>query len=153
MANKEWVIYAAMLFIGVVFAIESLRLGLGSTHRPRSGFLPFFTCSLLSFITFFSLIKYFLKARGEKGKDRKEHFGGNVFNLVIILVGLVIYVLVLPLLGYLLSTFVLLIFLFKAGGIRKWTFILLYAFLTTSITYLVFSSWLNLRFPKGSLGF
>ena len=55
--------------------------------------------------------------------------------------------------GFLISTFLLLIFLFRAGGFRKWTPTVAIAFVTLSLSYLFFSSWLNIRFPKGFLGF
>jgi putative tricarboxylic transport membrane protein len=151
MTRKEWVIYAAMFVIGVVFLIESLRLGLGSVRRPGPGLLPLYTGVALSLVASFSLIRCFLAAKGEK--DKEKFFGQSIGNVVIILIGLVVYVFLLPWLGYLISTFMLLMFLFRAGGFRKWTLILLSAFVTTSATYLVFSSWLNLRFPKGVLGF
>ncbi len=151
MARKEWIINAAMFVIGVVFLIESLRLGLGSIRRPGPGLLPLYTGVALSLVASFSLIRCFLAAKGEK--DKEKFFGQSVGNVVIILIGLVAYVFLLPWLGYLISTFMLLMFLFRAGGFRKWGLILLLAFVATSATHLVFSSWLNLRFPKGFFGF
>jgi putative tricarboxylic transport membrane protein len=151
MARKEWTINAAMFVIGVVFLIESLRLGLGSVRRPGPGLLPLYTGVALGLVASFSLIRCFLAAKGEK--DKEKFFGQSIGNVVIILIGLVAYVFLLPWLGYLISTFMLLMFLFRAGGFRKWGLILLSAFVTTSATYLVFSSWLNLRFPKGVFGF
>jgi putative tricarboxylic transport membrane protein len=151
MARKEWIINAAMFVIGVVFLVESLRLGLGSVRRPGPGLLPLYTGVALSLVSAFSLVRCFLAAKHGKGEEK--FFGQAIINVVIILIGLVAYVFLLPWLGYLLSTFMLLMFLFRAGGFRKWGLISLSALVTTSVTYLVFSSWLNLRFPKGFLGF
>jgi putative tricarboxylic transport membrane protein len=153
MAKKERVIHFAMLFVGIVLIIESLRLGIGGVHRPGPGFLPILTGAGLSFAAFFSLIKNFLAAKREKDGNREELFGRSVLNVVVISIALVVYVLVFQWLGYLLSTFVLLIFLFKAGGFRRWVLVLAAAFLTISISYLLFGFWLNIRFPKGFLGF
>jgi putative tricarboxylic transport membrane protein len=151
MARKEWMINAAMFVVGVVFLIESLRLGLGSVRRPGPGLLPLYTGAALALVASFSLVRGLLAPRGEK--DKEKFFGPSIGNVVIILVGLVAYVFLLPWLGYILSTFMLLMFLFRAGGFRKWGLILLLAFLATAATHLVFSSWLNLRFPKGIFGF
>jgi hypothetical protein len=151
MAGKEWMINAAMFLIGVVFLIESLRLGLGSFRRPGPGLLPLYTGVALALVASFSLIRCLFAPRGEK--DKEKFFGQSIGNVVIILVGLVAYVFLLPWLGYIVSTFMLLMFLFRAGGFRKWGLILLLAFLATAATHLVFSSWLNLRFPKGIFGF
>jgi len=153
MANRESVVYIAVFFIGLVFSIESLRLGLGSARHPGSGFLPFFIGVALSIIALYSLLKNFLTAKGERGRDMEKFFGGFAVNVGKIVAALTLYVLMLLWFGYILSTIILFIMLFRVGGFRRWAFILLYSFLTTSISYLVFSSWLKLRFPKGFLGF
>ena len=151
MARKEWMINAAMFIIGVVFVIESLRLGLGSVRHPGPGLLPLYTGVALGLVASFSLVRAFLAPKGER--DKEKFFGPSIGNVVIILLGLVAYVFLLPWLGYIISTFMLLIFLFRAGGFRKWGLIVLLAFRATAATHLVFSSWLNLRFPKGIFGF
>lgn len=153
MANRESVIYVVMFIIGVVFLIESLRLGLGRMHQPGIGFFPFFTGVALSVIALYSLVKNFLVAKREKGKDIEKFFGPSAFNVGKIIACLYVYVFITPWLGFILSTFILFIILYKVGGIRKWTATLLYSFLTISLTYFIFSYWLNLRFPKGFLGF
>jgi putative tricarboxylic transport membrane protein len=150
MERKEWVLVLGMFLIGVIFVIEALRLGLGSVHRPGPGFLPFYGGLLLSIISFFSLIKSFFTAPKGSGKERV--FAGSILKVVAIVVSLIIYILIIPWLGYLLSTFMLLLFLFKAGGFRKWAFILAAAFLSVCMSYLLFSYWLGMRFPKGFLG-
>lgn len=153
MANRESVIYIAIFSVGVVFLIESLRLGLGSGRHPGSGFLPFFTGVALSIIALYSLLKSFWVAKRDDNVGVEKFFGQFAFNVGKIVATMIVYVLMLPWLGYVLSTLILFITLFKVGGYRRWALILLYSFLTTSISYLVFSSWLNLRFPKGFLGF
>lgn len=153
MANKEWVIDLVILMIGVAFAIESSRLGLGGIHRPGAGFLPFYTGLGLSLVAIFSLLKNFWTVKREMSKERKKLFGRSVYNVAAIVFALIVYALIFQWLGYLISTFLLLIFLFKAGGFRRWTFTLVAAFLTVSFSYLLFCFWLNMRFPKGFLGF
>lgn len=153
MAKKEWILYLVMFLIGVVVIIESLHLGLGNAHRPGVGFLPFFTGVGLSSVALLSLTKNFLTAKRENGSEREKFLGPSMLNVVKIVVALAVYVLILPWLGYLLSTFLLFIFLFKVGGFHRWVFILVASFLTVSLSYLLFSSLLNMRFPKGFLGF
>lgn len=149
MVKKEWILTLAMLFIGVVLIVESLRLGLGGVHRPGAGFLPFYTGLGLSCVALGSLFKTFLETKREKKRECEKLFGRYILTVVTIFVALVVYVLLFPLLGYLISTFLLLIFLFKAGGFRRWIFSSMAAFLTVSLSYLLFCSWLNMRFPKG----
>ncbi len=152
MVHRQSIINIALFFIGVVFLIESLRVGLGSVHHPRSGFLPFFTGVALSIIAFYSVLKNFWAAKREKGRDMEKFFGRFAFNVGKIVAAMIGYVLVLPWLGYMLSTIILFIILFRVGGFRRWALILFCSLLTTTISYLIFSSCLNLRFPKGFLG-
>lgn len=153
MVKKEWILTLAMLLVGVVFMIGSLRLGLGNVRRPGTGFLPFYTGLGLSCVALVYLFKTFLAAKRERRKVNEEFFGRSVLNVVAIFMALIVYVLLFPLLGYVLSTFLLLIFLFKAGGVRRWTSCTVDAFLAVSLSYLLFCFWLNMRFPKGFLGF
>jgi putative tricarboxylic transport membrane protein len=149
MVRREWTINLVMLLIGAVFIIESMRLGLGRIQRPGPGMLPLITGSGLSLVALYSLVLSLLVPKGKEAR----FFGPSIGNVLVILVGLVAYVLLLPWLGYLTGTFMLLTLLFRAGGFRKWGTIVASALLTSAVTYLVFSTWLNLRFPKGVLGF
>ena len=151
--RKECFIDAAMVMIGMVFVIESVRLGIGGGHRPGMGFLPFFAGIGLCVVACFRIILNFLKATKEGDEKREGLFSRSVVKVAVLVIVLIGYTLVLPHLGYLLSTFVLLVVLFKVGGFRRWILVLGSAFLTTAISYLVFASWLSIRFPKGFLGF
>ncbi len=153
MVRRQSTINIVLFFIGVVFVIESLRLGLGSARHPGSGFLPFFTGMALSLVALYSLIKNLRVPKRDNDRRVEKFFGRFAFNVGKIVAVMIGYVLIFPWLGYILSTFVLFIILFNVGGFRRWALILLYSFLTTSISYLVFGSLLNLRFPKGFLGF
>jgi len=149
MVKKEWILTFAMLLIGVFFIIESLRLGLGGFHRPGVGFLSFYSGLILSCVALGSLFKTFLTAK----REDEKLFGRSVLNVATMFMALVAYILLFRVLGYLISTFLLLIILFKAGGFRRWIFALVASLLVVSATYVVFSSWLNMRFPKSFLGF
>ena len=153
MVKNEWILNFVLLLFGIVIIIESMHLGLGSLRRPGAGFLPFYIGALLSVVAFFSFIKNVRTAKRDRWNVNEKFFGGSALNVAAITVAAVIYVIIFPWLGFVLSTFLLLVALFKFAGIRKWVYNLLAAFLTVSITHLVFSSWLNIRFQKGILGF
>jgi hypothetical protein len=153
MAKKEWVVSFAMLVIGFVFIIESLRLGLGSGYRPGMGFLPFYTGVGLSCVSIFLLIQNFLTGKRGERAEREKLFGRSMINVVKIVISLMVYALVLSWLGYLLSTFTLCVFLFKAGGFRRWSFAIMSALLVSAISFVIFGYWLGIRFPKGFLMF
>lgn len=150
MAKKEWLVSLVLLLVGVACSIEALRLGLGTVRRPGVGFLPLLVGGCLSLLAFFSLIIDIWAA--SKDKTREKFFIGSFGNVVAVVCCLGVYLVVLPIAGYLLSTFLLFIFLFRTGGLKRWGFALMAAFLTASISYLLFGFLLNIRFPKGFLG-
>ncbi len=152
MSQKEWAIDLALLIVGAIITIESLRLGVGEIHHPSAGFLPFFTGAGLSLAAAFALVKNVLIKRRKGDEEGKVGNQSFVFAAIII-VALGLYVVILPWLGYLVSTFILFLILFKTTGFRKWSFIVLASFLTVLSSYLVFAYGLNMRFPKGLLGF
>ena len=147
MAEKEWALYALMLLIGVAVIVDSSQLTFGSIRYPGPGFLPCFAGATLAILSCYCMVKGLLI------KKKVKLFDHSIMGVVIVVTSLILYVLVLRSLGYFLATFVLLVFLFKTGGFRRWAFVVLGALLTVSINYLVFSYWLSIRFPKGVLGF
>ena len=150
MTRKEWVVPLALLLVGGASTIEAWRLGLGTFHRPGVGFLPFLVGISLSLIALYSLIIDIAAARKEEGKEK--FFGPFLVRVVLVVCCLGLYVVLLPVAGYLLSTFLLLVFLFKTGGVRRWSSTLAASLLTTFASYLLFGYWLGIRFPKGFLG-
>ena len=150
MAKKEWLVSLVLFLLGVACSIEALRLGLGTVRRPGVGFLPLLVGGCLSLLAFFSLIIEIWAA--SKDKTRGRFPVGSVGKVVVVICCLGVYVVVLPIAGYLLSTFLLFIFLFRTGGFKRWGLAILAAFLTASISYLLFGFLLNIRFPKGFPG-
>ena len=69
------------------------------------------------------------------------------------LVSLLVYALVLERLGFLLATFALLLFFFKALQRQRWLVAVGGALATSLLTYLVFRTWLGVNLPGGLWSF
>lgn len=150
--EKEVFSRLIILVIGATISIASLNMELGSVHHPGMGFLPFLTGVCLTLVAFFSLVTSFLTGKREMVRKKEKFFEGSVLNVAVMVVCMGIYTIILPWFGYLPSTFLLLIFLFKAGGLRRWYFVLMSALVATCFSYLLFSSCLHVRFPRGIVG-
>jgi putative tricarboxylic transport membrane protein len=74
-------------------------------------------------------------------------------KVVLVLSLLLIYALLLPILGYLIATFGLIIFLFGIVGKTKIWIKIVAGIITVLATYMVFCVWLEVQLPKGILGF
>lgn len=139
------------LLVSISVFIESLRLGIGTLHNPGRGFLTFAASGILGIL---SLI-LFLQASLRKEKVKAApFFAGPLWKrILLVLIVLILYSRLMPVLGYLISTFLLMTALFLILERKKIVFVFVSSILTTIFTYLVFSKWLNCQFPDGLFGF
>ena len=141
------------LFLSIFVCIESLHLGIGTFHNPGTGFFAFWTSGLLGILSLVLFLQTFLK----KGEAKIEPlFSGTLWKRVLlVLIALLIYSKLMELLGYLISTFFLMTLLFwilEPNRMRWFLWSLVISFLTTIISYYIFSILLNCQFPMGLFG-
>lgn len=139
------------LLVSISVFVESIRLGIGTLQNPGRGFLTFGASGILGIL---SLI-LFLRASLRKEEIKAAHFfAGPLWKRVLlVLIVLVVYSRFMPVLGYLISTFLLMIVLFWILERGKVVFVFISSILATIVTYFVFSKWLNCQFPDGLFGF
>ncbi len=139
------------LLVSVAVFVESIRLGIGRLHNPGRGFITFGASGILGILSIF----LFLRASLEKEEIKAEPlFAGILWQrIVIVLIALALYAWAMPVLGYLISTFVLMTLLFWVLEKNKTGWVFVSSFLSTLVTYFVFSKWLNCQFPDGLFGF
>ncbi|MEK6672899.1 MAG: tripartite tricarboxylate transporter TctB family protein [Nitrospirota bacterium] len=140
------------LILAIFLCLESLRLGIGKFQFPDAGFFPLLTA------IFMGLFSVFLLLEATIGNNQKKEAKIAVWSaetrwkkIILTLLALVIYSIVLEKIGYLLSTFVLMLFLFKTIEPQKWSVAVLGAIITVLLSYLVFNVWLKTQFPVGEL--
>ena len=138
------------LLLSISVSLESLRLGIGSLRNPGMGFMSFWASVILGVL---SLVLLFQACRRKKDTGLKSPAVGRLWKRVLfVLIVLVIYCAAMPTLGYLISTFILMGFLFWIlKRTQAWQAVL-WSVLATLITYYVFSKWLNCQFPDGLFG-
>ena len=157
---KKYVFADGLIWIllGIGMCIGSVELKLGDFHTPGAGFLPFIAGALLAI---FGLILMFstLLSQSRAGKNAGNRWGLtkrdwkrflNPLLSVAILLG---YILLLEPLGFLLTTFVCLLLLFKLSEPRRWVAPAVLSGTTAVLSYLLFSVWLQCQLPKGLLKF
>lgn len=132
--------------VAVAICFQSYRLSLGSWRSPGPGFFSFWTGVLLGGI---SIIVY-LKARLSKSQEEASWFPRKRWRvLVLVLSALFAYALLLEVLGFLMTTFLLLLFLFKVIEPERWIVAIGGSLLTTLCSYALFALWLQVQLPKG----
>ena len=133
------------LFVG---GISLLSLGLGTLRYPAPGFYPFLISALLLCISLLLILRAFMHREKDPGYNQWPLFGRNV---PITLGALLAYALILEYLGYLISTSLLLVFLFKVTASRNWRMSLLMTAIVIIISYYFFVVLLQSQLPMGLL--
>jgi putative tricarboxylic transport membrane protein len=143
-ANFVWLALAAAV------CGESLRLNVGNFHAPGPAFLPFFAAALLGVLSLISLIQTW---REKEEQETKVWAGTPFVKLVLLLAVLFLYTALLQVLGFILGTFLLLLFLFRVVEPVGWKTVFIVTVLTMGGTYLLFGVLIESTLPKGFLGF
>jgi hypothetical protein len=138
------------LIFSICVLIESLRLGIGKHSDPGMGFMSFGASGLLGILSLIQVIQTSFKK--EETKIAPLFLGTMWGRVFLVIIALLIYSRLMPIAGYLISTFLLMSFLFWIVKGQKWWWILISSFLTTIISYYLFSKWLNCQFPEGFFG-
>jgi putative tricarboxylic transport membrane protein len=139
------------LLVSVAVFLESIRLGVGSLHNPGRGFLTFGASGILGIL---ALILFIQASLRKPEAEREPLFAGKMWKrIVFVLTVLWLYAWVMPTVGYLISTFILMLLLFWVLEKKKIGWVFASSVLSTLLTYVVFSKWLNCQFPDGLLGF
>ena len=141
-----------LVLLAILAGIGSLRLGIGTLHNPGTGFMAFGASLFLGFFGLALLLRAAIDK--DDSKEVSSLFSGRLWKRVIlVLVALLIYAKVMPLAGYLISTFLLMSFLFWIVKGQKWGWVLVSSFLSTLLTYYIFSKLFGGQFPEGLFGF
>ena len=135
------------LFVfSIFFAIGGYRLGLGSLTQPGPGFIIFFASIVLLLFCLYG----FLSSKG--GTPVRLAFPvKGLKRVLLVLLGLLLYAKFMPTLGYLLSTFVLTLFLLFLNGIKIHKAVVL-SVLTSLLSWYAFSR-LGSELPEGLISF
>jgi putative tricarboxylic transport membrane protein len=139
------------LLLSISIFIESLRLGIGTPGNPGMGFMSFGASGLLGILSVVLFVRSSLKK--EKAVAAPLFSGKLWKRALFVLISLVLYSRLLPVAGFLISTFLLMTLLFWILERKKVWLVFVLSLLTTAVTYYVFSIALNCQFPSGLLGF
>jgi len=140
------------LAISILVCMESIKSGIGTFRSPGAGFLPFWSGVALGTFAIILVASDILKEKGGR-KNINLWEGKRWRNVILILLSLFVYALLLPKLGYLITTFGLMAFLYSMIGRPRLWVQGVSALITVLVTYIIFHVWLEVQLPKGVFGF
>ncbi len=136
--------------VGLYIAYQGYQLKLGTLGSPNCGFFIFWTGLVLTGLSLVLFSQTLL--RPKEAKDRQALWEGSRWSKgAKMMAALLLYTLLFKGLGFIVSTFLLLLFLFKGLEPQKWRVALVLAATTTAACYVVFGVFLELQFPPGIL--
>ncbi|MDI7258651.1 MAG: tripartite tricarboxylate transporter TctB family protein [Thermodesulfobacteriota bacterium] len=136
-----------LIGFSVLIIISSLKVGVGSPQAPGPGFMGFLASLLLLSLSLVIFAKESLKSAKEEGKG---HFGWeNLSKQFILTVALCGYAFLLEILGFLLSSFILMWIMLLIDNPRKWFYHMVVAFIVANVSYLVLYKLLRVVLPAG----
>ncbi len=139
--------------LGVAQCIGSVILGLGTVSEPGTGFMPFVLGIVLIILAGFLFIEASVELKKKPGPRPsvwRDVYWKRVVYIILLLVG---YAVLLPKAGFLLGTFLVMVFLMKSGESVRWPVAILIGLATALISYMIFGVWLKVSFPRGILSF
>lgn len=147
MSSLVWLAFA------IYICIESGRLSFGSFDRPGPGFLPLLVGLFLGVFSIAAFLRATL-SRSVQENIPPWYPRQRWKKLIWVLGSLLAYAIFLETLGFLISTFLLLVFLFRYGmEPKRWAVAIGASGLASISTYAVFELWLRTHLPRGLLGF
>jgi putative tricarboxylic transport membrane protein len=143
------------MVFGTLFIIGAWQQGLVKKGVPGPGFLPFICGIALIGLSLVVLIA----ALGKDKNKKTEEVGQEKFfpekesgrRVVFALTAPILYAIFLPYLGFLLTTFVFMLFMLRLMEPQKWYKVFLVSFFTAVLAYLLFAA-LEVQLPRGILG-
>ena len=138
--------------ISVFVCVYSIENDTGSLHSPGPGFFPFWSGFIMGILGVVVVVTNSLK---RKWKTRPTDLwkGLRWNNVIYVLFSLLLYCLLLPTAGYLITTFVLMFFLLYIMERSKIWFKVVNALVIVLMSYLIFCYLLDVKLPKGIFGF
>lgn len=149
---KKRDIISSLLWIAVGSGLcySGYDLDIGEISNPGSGFMLFWLGVIVIGLSLLILIPA-LKTKATEGELASLWKGIRWQKVIIILAALFIYAYAFKPLGFILSTALLLLFLFKAIEPQKWSWAVFGAVVSTLAAYGLFN-WLGCQLPQGILG-
>jgi putative tricarboxylic transport membrane protein len=133
---------------GALLVAFSLRLKLGSWTEPGPGFTPMGVGVLLIILCILYVVGS-IRGKDQGGKEESPWPRENLGKIIGVLISLFLFAFVLPFLGFLPATFLLMVYLFRVVESERWFVTVFKAVVSVGITYVIFERWLMVQFPKG----
>jgi putative tricarboxylic transport membrane protein len=138
-----------LMALGLYVIISGVRLGFGEWQDPGPGFIAVLSGCVLFFLSALWLMMTMAKKWGLEPTKRFFAESDSYKRVLLTLVSLVVFAALLNLIGFMIATLALLIFLFRAIDPQRWRLAIPLALGITIVCVIVFQIWLQVQLPEG----
>jgi len=151
---------AFVLLLSTIYTVNALGVRIGTFQAPGPGFLPIIIGFGAIAIATFILVDKLIRLKQHKvvnlvaEQNVEEQAAAvdeniNIKRTIQFILGTVAYIVLLRPLGFVLTSVIIMFYLFYIMGIKGLVRQIIYALLSASVAYLIFVNWLGVPFPKG----
>jgi len=141
-----------LLALALAYMWQAGELGIGTPRNPSPGFFPFIIGLALCLLCLIEVYAAFVRV--QSGESFPGLWRGLRWHKTLLILGSVgAYTFLLEPVGYLLTTLVLMAFLFKGIEPQKWWVAVMGAVLSSAVTYILFRILLQVQLPRGIFSF
>lgn len=139
------------MILALYVIVSGFRLGFGEWREPGPGFIAVGSGCLLLFLSALWFVMTLIKKWGIETTKRFFIESDSYKRVLLTLLSLIVFALILNKTGFIISSLVLMIFLFKAIESQRWKLTILLAAIVTFCCVLIFQIWLQVQFPEGPI--
>jgi putative tricarboxylic transport membrane protein len=138
------------LAVSIFVAVNAIALEIGTFSKPGAGFIFFWSSLGLGTLSIILIIKSILGTR--ESTPSMDLWKNMKWGNAVLVVGmLLLYALILTKLGFMLSTFLLMIVLFGIGR-STYRVVIVSALIATILSFVIFRYFLEVLLPRGIIG-
>jgi hypothetical protein len=154
MKKKDSIMAVFWILLGLTISIWSSRFPFGGLAHPGPAYFPLGTGLA---ITAFGVIMFFQARRGEKGNPSRSpeplvSHRAAVVRVVLCLCGMVLSAVLFETLGFVLTMFLMILFMMRTIAPQKWKTSLFYSLMSALGSFFIFKVLLKTQLPSGILG-
>jgi putative tricarboxylic transport membrane protein len=130
-------------------------MGLGSLHKPGSGFMPFWSGALIGIFALVLLMQDIMPHRRTEPEEAQKRVAWKSIawkSISLTLIFFFVYILVLEHFGYIIATILFVGIILKTIEKKGWFLSSWVAVAMALVSYYIFKVWLQAELPQGFLG-
>ncbi|MEC1523861.1 tripartite tricarboxylate transporter TctB family protein [Neobacillus niacini] len=140
-----------LLIFSLVFLLNSFDLAYISDIGPGPGFFPVWLSGILSILSLLYIVVSFKNKDSEDSEEERLPKGEALKNILLILISMTLFTILLPILGFIMSSTIFLFTLLFSG--YRWFVNLAISFGVSIILYGLFDRLLDVQLPVSAFGF